>query len=170
MAVRVQFRRDTATAWSTTNPILAQGEVGYEYDTGRFKVGNGIQGWNSLAYSSGVTGPTGAANTLTIGSISSSTSAGASITGTAPASGIGAPSGIGGIPKFCPSCSAGGRPAKSRRYSSNLGSGTIAPVCTKPPTNRPAWRSLCRCGIPKTHFQKHGRQFRQRSNALPCTR
>jgi len=84
MAVRVQFRRDTATAWSTTNPILAQGEVGYEYDTGRFKVGNGIQGWNSLAYSSGVTGPTGAANTLTIGSISSSTSAGASITGTAP--------------------------------------------------------------------------------------
>ena len=84
MAVRVQFRRDTATAWSITNPILAQGEVGYEYDTGRFKVGNGIQGWNSLAYSSGVTGPTGAANTLTIGSISSSTSAGASITGTAP--------------------------------------------------------------------------------------
>jgi hypothetical protein len=84
MAVRVQFRRDTATAWAGANPILAQGEVGYEYDTGRFKVGNGTQAWNSLVYSSGVTGPTGAANTLTIGSVSAGASAGASIGGTAP--------------------------------------------------------------------------------------
>lgn len=59
MAVKIQFRRDTATAWTTTNPILSQGEAGYEYDTGRFKVGNGLSAWNSLPYSSGVTGPTG---------------------------------------------------------------------------------------------------------------
>lgn len=84
MAVRVQFRRDTASAWATTNPILAQGEVGYEYDTGRFKVGNGTQGWNSLVYSSGVTGPAGPANTLSIGSVTSGASAGASVSGTAP--------------------------------------------------------------------------------------
>ena len=59
MAVKIQFRRDTASAWTTANPILSQGEAGYEYDTGRFKVGNGLTPWNSLAYSSGVTGPTG---------------------------------------------------------------------------------------------------------------
>lgn len=84
MAVRVQFRRDTATAWTTANPILSQGEVGYEYDTAKFKVGNGIQAWNSLPYSSGPTGPTGPSNSLTIGTVTSGTSAGASITGTAP--------------------------------------------------------------------------------------
>ena len=59
MAVKIQFRRDTASAWSTVNPILSQGEAGFEFDTGRFKVGNGLSPWNSLAYSSGVTGPTG---------------------------------------------------------------------------------------------------------------
>lgn len=59
MASKIQFRRDTQAAWAATNPILAQGEAGFEYDTGRFKVGNGISPWNSLVYSSGVTGPTG---------------------------------------------------------------------------------------------------------------
>ena len=59
MAVKIQFRRDTASAWSTVNPILSQGEAGFEFDTGRFKVGNGLSPWNSLPYSSGVTGPTG---------------------------------------------------------------------------------------------------------------
>ena len=59
MAVKLQFRRDTASTWTAVNPTLSQGEVGYEYDTGRFKVGNGIAPWSSLAYSSGVTGPTG---------------------------------------------------------------------------------------------------------------
>jgi hypothetical protein len=59
MAVKIQFRRDTASAWATVNPILSQGEAGFEFDTGRFKVGNGLSPWNSLPYSSGVTGPTG---------------------------------------------------------------------------------------------------------------
>lgn len=59
MAVKIQFRRDTASAWTSANPILSQGEAGYEYDTGRFKVGNGLTPWNTLPYSSGVTGPTG---------------------------------------------------------------------------------------------------------------
>lgn len=84
MAVKIQFRRDTAANWSSANPLLAQGEVGYEYDTGRFKVGNGTTSWTSLVYSSGVTGPTGAPNSLSIGSITSGVSAGASITGAAP--------------------------------------------------------------------------------------
>jgi hypothetical protein len=59
MAVKIQFRRDSASAWTSVNPILSQGEAGFEFDTGRFKVGNGLSPWNSLPYSSGVTGPTG---------------------------------------------------------------------------------------------------------------
>jgi hypothetical protein len=59
MAVKIQFRRGTASEWTSANPILSQGEAGYEFDTGRFKVGNGLSPWNSLPYSSGVTGPTG---------------------------------------------------------------------------------------------------------------
>lgn len=69
MAVKIQFRRDTATAWAAANPTLAQGEVGYEYDTGRFKVGTGSAAWNSLVYSSGVTGPTGPSSTATVGTV-----------------------------------------------------------------------------------------------------
>jgi hypothetical protein len=59
MAVKVQFRRGTAAEWSAANPVLAQGEAGYEYDTGKFKIGNGTLAWSSLSYSSGVQGPTG---------------------------------------------------------------------------------------------------------------
>ena len=38
MAVKVQFRRGTAAEWSAANPVLAQGEAGYEHDTGKFKI------------------------------------------------------------------------------------------------------------------------------------
>ena len=84
MAVKVQFRRGTAAEWTSANPTLAQGEAGYEYDTGRFKIGNGTTSWGSLQYSSGVTGPTGAANSLSIGTVVSGASAAATISGTAP--------------------------------------------------------------------------------------
>lgn len=54
MAVRIQLRRDTLTNWSTNNPTLAEGEMGLEKDTGRWKVGNGINAWNSLPYSNSI--------------------------------------------------------------------------------------------------------------------
>lgn len=59
MAVVIQHRRGTAAQWTAANPILAQGEPGYEYDTGKFKVGNGVQTWSLLPYSSGIQGPIG---------------------------------------------------------------------------------------------------------------
>jgi len=59
MTVRAQFRRGTAGEWSAVNPVLAIGELGYETDTGKFKVGNGPSGWNALPYASGQTGPQG---------------------------------------------------------------------------------------------------------------
>ena len=59
MAIKVQFRRGTAAQWTSANPLLAEGELGLELDTGKFKVGNGTQNWNALVYASGIQGPTG---------------------------------------------------------------------------------------------------------------
>lgn len=48
---KILLRRDTASIWTSANPILFSGEIGYETDTGRFKIGNGSTAWASLAYS-----------------------------------------------------------------------------------------------------------------------
>ena len=50
MTVQIQWRRDTAANWTSANPVLLSGEVGYETDTGQFKVGNGTTAWTSLSY------------------------------------------------------------------------------------------------------------------------
>lgn len=47
----VDTRHDTAAGWAASNPVLAKTETGYEDDTGKFKVGDGITSWNGLAYS-----------------------------------------------------------------------------------------------------------------------
>lgn len=47
---QIQLRRGSAASWTSSNPILAIGEVGYETDTLRSKIGNGTTAWNSLAY------------------------------------------------------------------------------------------------------------------------
>ena len=60
MAFRVQIRRDTLLNWNTNDPVLLDGEFGYETDTGRYKIGNGVDVWSDLIYSLvGITGPTG---------------------------------------------------------------------------------------------------------------
>jgi hypothetical protein len=51
MADIIQIRRGTAAQWSTANPVLADGELGFETDTKKGKLGNGITAWNSLTYS-----------------------------------------------------------------------------------------------------------------------
>lgn len=48
-----QLKRGTSDAWSRNNPVLKQGEPGYELDTGKLKIGNGITSWNNLAYFGG---------------------------------------------------------------------------------------------------------------------
>ena len=50
MANKIQLRRDTAANWTSTNPVLAQGEVGYDLTSGKMKVGNGTSTWTQLAY------------------------------------------------------------------------------------------------------------------------
>lgn len=53
MTTRLQQRRDTAANWTSNNPTLAAGEIGYETDTAKFKIGNGSTAWTSLAYAYG---------------------------------------------------------------------------------------------------------------------
>lgn len=50
MANKMQIRRDSATNWTTTNPTLSQGELGYELNTGKLKIGNGVDAWVDLDY------------------------------------------------------------------------------------------------------------------------
>jgi hypothetical protein len=52
MAVQIQLRRDTAANWTSSNPTLAQGEMGVETDTAYYKIGDGTTAWTSLSYSS----------------------------------------------------------------------------------------------------------------------
>ena len=47
----IQLRRGLAATWTSTNPVLAAGEMGLETDTRKMKVGNGTSPWNSLNYS-----------------------------------------------------------------------------------------------------------------------
>ena len=51
MATRIKLRRDTASNWTTTNPILAIGEPGWETDTRKIKLGDGTTAWRDLPYS-----------------------------------------------------------------------------------------------------------------------
>jgi hypothetical protein len=50
---KIQIRRDTATNWSTTNPTLAAGEIGFDTTNNQMKIGNGSTLWNALDYASG---------------------------------------------------------------------------------------------------------------------
>lgn len=50
MADRIQLRRGTAAQWTSANPVLTSGEVGFVTDTGNIKIGDGTTAWNSLAY------------------------------------------------------------------------------------------------------------------------
>jgi len=53
MADIIQLRRDVAADWTSVNPTLAIGELGFETDTGKFKVGDGATAWTSLTYYTG---------------------------------------------------------------------------------------------------------------------
>ena len=109
MAIRIQLRRDTAANWTSVNPVLAQGEIGVEIDTLKFKIGTGLLPWGTLSYASGVgatgssgtqgnTGNTGAGNTGATGQtgIQGATGPGAGSTGATGAVGATGQTGIQG--------------------------------------------------------------------------
>lgn len=63
------IKHATAAVWADKNPVLAKGELGYEIDTRKSKIGDGIAAWNSLKYASGtcVTVKSAAPTTADIG-------------------------------------------------------------------------------------------------------
>ena len=50
MTTRMQQRRGTATQWTSGNPVLAAGEIGFETNTNKFKIGDGTSTWSDLKY------------------------------------------------------------------------------------------------------------------------
>lgn len=65
MSSIIQVKRGTAAGWTSANPTLNAGEIGFETDTKKIKVGDGSTSWTSLGYTvtdgdiSGVTAGTG---------------------------------------------------------------------------------------------------------------
>jgi hypothetical protein len=50
MATRMQQRRGTAAEWTSADPILGAGEIGFETDTNKFKIGDDTTVWSELPY------------------------------------------------------------------------------------------------------------------------
>jgi hypothetical protein len=86
--IQLQIRRDTLINWVSTNPVLANGEMGINLDTYQYKVGDGTKTWNQLPYA-GIAGPTGSSGPI----ISSSTGA-TGVTGPTGPTGMTGPTGI----------------------------------------------------------------------------
>jgi hypothetical protein len=59
--IQFQIRRGVGADWVYNNPTLAAGEFGYETDTRKLKIGDGVTPWNSLPFfaGSGGVGPPG---------------------------------------------------------------------------------------------------------------
>ena len=50
MSVRIQMRRGTTSEWNSANPILNEGEIGYNSTLTSFKIGDGESLWSELDY------------------------------------------------------------------------------------------------------------------------
>ena len=50
ISARHKQKSDTASNWASKNPILLEGELGFEADTGKIKIGNGVSSWSNLQY------------------------------------------------------------------------------------------------------------------------
>lgn len=63
LKARIQLKKDTSEAWRINNPVLLDGEAGYESDTNLMKVGDGFHRWFELDYTnSGATAIASTAN------------------------------------------------------------------------------------------------------------
>ncbi len=60
----MQQRRGSAAQWTAANPVLAAGEIGFETDTSKFKMGNGTSTWSQLVYFANATELTNAIDSV----------------------------------------------------------------------------------------------------------
>lgn len=93
MATLIQQRRGTAATWTTVNPVLAAGEMGFETDTKKFKFGDGTSTWTALAYDGADKAVVG--HTHTVAQLSDATALGRSILQDATAADVRATIGAG---------------------------------------------------------------------------
>ena len=49
MGQRIKQRRDTAANWTSINPVLADGELGFDKTNKALKIGDGVSTWTALA-------------------------------------------------------------------------------------------------------------------------
>lgn len=64
MSTRIKQKRDTAQGWSSTNPVLADGQIGVQRASAVgaspvIKFGDGVSTWNSLPVDLGAPGEPG---------------------------------------------------------------------------------------------------------------
>jgi hypothetical protein len=50
MATQIKLRRDTAANWASANPVLGQGEPGYDLTNEKLKIGDGTTAWTALGF------------------------------------------------------------------------------------------------------------------------
>ena len=53
MIARILHRYNEANYWAELNPVLGEGEIGIESNTGLCKIGDGITEWSGLDYTTG---------------------------------------------------------------------------------------------------------------------
>ena len=50
ITAKILNRSDTSVNWSTVNPILAKGQIGFDISNGKNKIGDGVTPWDNLQY------------------------------------------------------------------------------------------------------------------------
>lgn len=55
----LRHRRDVSSVWTSNNPVLEEGQLGFETDTLLYKLGDGVTQWNGLPYAQVVPIPLG---------------------------------------------------------------------------------------------------------------
>lgn len=48
--MQIKLRRGTSAEWSSANPVLAEGEAGYDSTLNKLKIGNGVDTWSALSF------------------------------------------------------------------------------------------------------------------------
>ena len=72
----IQHKRGISANWTSSDPVLSIAEIGYETDTGKFKIGDGASAWSELPYFSTSVGGSG-----TVTSVDLSVPTGLSVSG-----------------------------------------------------------------------------------------
>ena len=50
ISAELKHKYGTAAAWTSADPTLLAGQLGFESDTRKFKIGDGVTAWTALAY------------------------------------------------------------------------------------------------------------------------